>query len=577
MTTQTYPYASTDPAVTGFISAQNGGPDQRGGGTQFAPGLMYNGIAGSSTDNVIGFSSLASSGASVISMGNGFNAVIIDGSNSTTAATSGAADNFSFTVDPTGLVTLTDTTTGKIQQVSGISYLIFGGGATGVDGNGNADYQQMYFIGGANQTEVTNLYNAAFGRHPDLGGVEYYMNQLNSGTTFQQIGTEFMNSPEFQSRFGANISDSQFVTNLYTNVLHRTPVASELAYYTAALANQEAGSVVNTTNPMLWNRAQELINFAISPENQADTGGFVINTAGAVTNGLVYSTPTPGSESAQTALNQEINTGILDTTLINVATLTSNINNGQVGLTVGGNGVLPNSGVSTGESTGTYTLSPGIPDFSGDPYYSTKSNIATYTINGSATGNSYITTPSGTINLHGTGNTIYQEGFGLQPYNPTPIITVNGFTSGDSLITATTGTPSWGQAAGTYILLTPSAASPLQGSTLKNFAFGTVNSNEYIVNVGSVGSGSAAEVAAAANKVYVPSDAFGEQIIFYGSITSGANAGGTAVFDWADVTGAPSSADSNGNHQVDANEFVGGIILVGVSSSSITTATFFHK
>jgi len=561
----TYPYASTDTAVTGFVTAQNSG-GTRGSGAQFAPAIINNGIAGATTDNAIGFSSLSANGTSTIAMGNGFNTVIIDGAGSPGVAASGSPDAFSFTVDSTGLVTLTDTTTGHSQAISGVSYLIFDGAALGT----NAQYQQIYFIGNANQTEVTELYNAAFGRQPDLGGVEYYANQLNSGYSFQQIATEFMASPEFQARYGANVSDTQFVTNLYQNVLHRAASSTELAYYTSALANYEAGSIVNTTNPVAWSRAQELLNFTNSPENQADVSGFVINTAGTATNGLVYTTPAQASESAAAVLAQAEATGNLDTTLINPASVTGEISNstGTVDIDPPG-GLVSGISVNTTQTTGIFTLSPGVPDF-GDG--GLQANSATYTVNGSSAGGSYIYSAAGTVNLHGTGNIINQEGSGPQPYSPTPIITVTGFTAGDFLITSTT---SGGQ--GTYTLLTPSASNPLHGSTLSAFGFGSANTNEYFVNVGSVGSGSAAEVAAAANKVYVPSSSFLEQIVFFGQITSGANAGGTAVFDWADITGAPSSADSNGNHQVDANEFTGGTILVGVPSTSISTATFFHK
>ena len=568
------PYASTDTSVLSFIAGQNAGPDSRGSSAQFAPGILNNGIAGSTTNNVIGFAGLSASGSSPISLGTGFNTVVIDGYNSPSTAGSGAPDNFSFTVDPTGLVTLTDTTTGKTQQVSGVSYLIFNGAAAGTDANGNADYQQMFFIGDANKTQVTELYNAAFGRQPDLGGIEYYANQLSGGYSFQQIATEFTSSPEFQSRYGANVSDTQFVTNLYQNVLHRAASTTELNYYTSALANYEAGSVVNTTNPALWSRTQELLNFTNSPENQSDVAGFVISTAATPTNGLVYSTPIAGSESAATALAQAQATGNLDTTLINLATLTGSISNSSGTVGLGPANATSGASVGTDLSTGTFTLSPGIPDFSGAGL---QANSATYTINGSAGGGSYIDLASGTVNLHGTGNTVYQEGFGVQPYKVTPVVTVTGFVAGDILINSTTGIPAWNQASGTYILLTPTPSSPIQGSTLKNFGFGTAGSNEYIVNVGSVGSGTATEVAAAANKVYVPSDATVEQIIFFGQITSGANSGGTAIFDWVDVTGAPSSADSNGNHQVDANEFSGGVLLVGVSASTISTATFYHK
>jgi len=568
------PYASADTSVLSFISGQNNGPDGRGSTAQFSPSLMNNGIAGSATNNVIGFAALSASGSSPIALGTGFNTVVIDGYNSPSTAGSGAADNFSFTVDQTGLVTLTDTTTGKTQQISGVSYLIFDSAAMGTDTNGNSDYQQIFFIGNANQTQITELYNAAFGRQPDLGGVEYYAHQLSGGYSFQQIATEFMASPEFQSRYGATVSDTQFVTNLYQNVLHRAASTAEIAYYTSALANSEAGSIVNTTNPAAWSRAQELLNFTNSPENQGDVASFVINTAAPPTDGLVYSTPTTGSESAAAALAQAQTTGDLDTSLINPSTINTTVTNSSGTISISPPGAFPGAGIGTNQSTGTFTLSPGVPDFGGAGL---QANGATYTIIGSTSGGSYIDIASGTVHLYGTGNTVYQQGYGVQPYSATPVITVTGFGTGDTLINSTIGVPAYDQASGTYILLAPTAVSPLQGASLSHFGFGTANSNEYIVNIGSVGSGTAAEVAAAANKVYVPSDAFGEQIIFFGQITSGVNSGGTAIFDWVDVTGAPSSADSNGNHQVDANEFSGGVILVGVPASSISTATFYHK
>jgi len=550
-----------------FIASQNGG---RGGNAPFAPALLSNGIAGATTDNVIGFSTLAAS-AAPIAMGSGFNAVIIDGGNSATAAGAGSADNYSFTVDTSGSVTLTDSNTGSTQTVTGVSFLVFEGAAHGVDANGNADYAQMYFIGGTNQTDVTELYNAAFGRQPDLGGVEYYVNQLQAGLSFTNIANEFMASPEFQARFGASVSDNQFITNLYENILHRAPATSELAYYAAGLQNSEAGLVVNTSNPVLWTRAQELLNFTNSPENQADTAGFVINTAGTASGGFVYSTPAPGAGNAQQILAQDAQTGNVDTSAINVSGLTIKGTGPVDGLII----AVPTAGGPSGDylgdqlTYGTILLSSQVPNFGGTNLVGAAYNPAGLVIYGSPQGHSNVETLGGTVTLYGSGNNV---GAGAAaPYgNPFPTslsaVTVNGFTSRDTI-------QFYNMVAGPYTFLTASSTAPISGTTLHFTSQG--GGGGYIINIGDMKSGSATDAAAAAQAVYTPSDASYESVLFYGQVSIGPNAGSTALWDWANPTQtATGSADVNANHRVDASEFYGGIILVGVAPASITSSTF---
>ena len=281
------PYSSTDPTVVNFITAQNSGSAGRGGSGQFSPAIENNGIAGTATDNVVGLASLLGV-KSMVSLGSGFNTVIVDGFNSQLAAAGGQPDNVSFSVDTAGNVTLTDSNTHQTATVSGVSFLIFDGAAQGSD----STYESIFFIGNAQQSEILRLYAAAFGRQPDLGGLEFYANALNAGTSFQTVAAEFMGSSEFQARYGANVSDSQFIVNLYQNVLHRTPSSSEIAYYQAALTNYENGVAGTDTNPS-WSRAQELLNFANSTEDQNNVASFSINTAGTANNGVVYATPAP--------------------------------------------------------------------------------------------------------------------------------------------------------------------------------------------------------------------------------------------------------------------------------------------
>ncbi len=115
--------------------------------------------------------------------------------------------------------------------------------------------------------QAYRLYQAAFNRTPDIGGLGYQMNALDQGLTLQQVAQNFINSPEFSRTYGS-LSTSEFVTQLYANVLHRAPDEGGLAYHIARL---DAGVP----------RAGVLEGFSESPENQAAL-------IGTIQNGMVY-------------------------------------------------------------------------------------------------------------------------------------------------------------------------------------------------------------------------------------------------------------------------------------------------
>ena len=119
-----------------------------------------------------------------------------------------------------------------------------------------------------NGGQAYRLYQAAFNRTPDAGGLGFQMNALDSGFTLKQVAQNFLNSPEFRSTYGANLSDGQYVTQLYQNVLHRAPDSGGLAFQVNALATGT-------------DRAQLLVNFSESPENQA-------TLIGTIQNGMIY-------------------------------------------------------------------------------------------------------------------------------------------------------------------------------------------------------------------------------------------------------------------------------------------------
>jgi len=100
------------------------------------------------------------------------------------------------------------------------------------------------------------LYQAAFARTPDIPGVAYHINDMESnGLSIQQIASNFMASPEFKSMYGEHLSDNSYINALYQNVLGRGANAEEVTYYQDHFDKD------------IWDRPQVLINFAESPEN----------------------------------------------------------------------------------------------------------------------------------------------------------------------------------------------------------------------------------------------------------------------------------------------------------------------
>jgi uncharacterized protein (TIGR01370 family) len=115
--------------------------------------------------------------------------------------------------------------------------------------------------------QAYRLYQAAFDRIPDMGGLGYQIHDIETRFGLVQVAANFIASPEFQSTYG-NVNDTQFITLLYQNVLHRAPDEGGLQYHLGEIAGGQS-------------RADVLTHFSESPENQA-------NVAGAITDGIVY-------------------------------------------------------------------------------------------------------------------------------------------------------------------------------------------------------------------------------------------------------------------------------------------------
>ncbi|WP_404298051.1 DUF4214 domain-containing protein [Halomonas sp.] len=90
---------------------------------------------------------------------------------------------------------------------------------------------------------LVRLYHATFDRSSDIEGVGYWASKLAKGEmTFQQVAESFMESPEFQEKYGEDLTNEEFVKLLYENVLDREPDEEGLAYWVKVL---EEGSLRN--------------------------------------------------------------------------------------------------------------------------------------------------------------------------------------------------------------------------------------------------------------------------------------------------------------------------------------------
>jgi hypothetical protein len=119
--------------------------------------------------------------------------------------------------------------------------------------------------------ELALLYDAAFGRAPDLGGLELY---ARGYTTAGAVMKSFFGSSEWLAAANNSLSDSAFLTKMYQQVLHRSPDSAGFAYWLDALASKNAPPLV---------RADLLTQFALSAEHRAllaGAGGDIVVGAG---------------------------------------------------------------------------------------------------------------------------------------------------------------------------------------------------------------------------------------------------------------------------------------------------------
>lgn len=142
--------------------------------------------------------------------------------------------------------------TGPTDTLSSVERLSFSDVSIAFDIDGNAG-------------NIYRLYRAAFDRQPDDAGLGYWISVADKNVSNTFIASELMTSPEFTAKYGANLSDEQFLTQVYKNVLDRDFDQAGFNYWLDVMQDQHVS------------RADVLYLIAQDTENRAAVIGDIQN------------------------------------------------------------------------------------------------------------------------------------------------------------------------------------------------------------------------------------------------------------------------------------------------------------
>ena len=139
-----------------------------------------------------------------------------------------------------------------MDTIQNVERLKFSGSVIALDISGTAG--QAY-----------RIYQAAFNRTPDNGGLKYWIGLMDGGVSLPTVSSAFIASAEFKALYGVNPTNEVFISKLYDNVLHRAPDIGGYNYWVELLNTKKIDNI------------STLINFSESTENQAGVIGVIQN------------------------------------------------------------------------------------------------------------------------------------------------------------------------------------------------------------------------------------------------------------------------------------------------------------
>lgn len=205
--------------------------------------MIENAVGGSGNDTIIG-----NSGRNTITPGAG-NDSVDGGAGIDTAVINATRSQAQVTVSG---ATITVTMGSEIDSFTNLERFRYSDAIVAFDLDGHAG--QAY-----------RLYQAAFARTPDLGGVSFWTNRIDGGTNLIDVAAGFVASQEFRTVYGTSATNSDIVSKFYQNVLNRAGEPGGINFWVGEL-NSGARSV-----------SQVLGGFSESAENKQLVGVVIAN------------------------------------------------------------------------------------------------------------------------------------------------------------------------------------------------------------------------------------------------------------------------------------------------------------
>ena len=144
-----------------------------------------------------------------------------------------------------------------LEDITNINYLKFADATINVQNDIIQVFNKLEKIDDISG-KIYRLYNAAFGRFPDTVGLNYWIEKNTSGIdSYRETAASFILSDEFITLYNMDSSDSNYIKNLYKNILDRLPDNDGFNYW------------LNQIEKGYENRSDLLMGFSESEENKA--------------------------------------------------------------------------------------------------------------------------------------------------------------------------------------------------------------------------------------------------------------------------------------------------------------------
>jgi hypothetical protein len=135
---------------------------------------------------------------------------------------SGARADYTVAKAGTGFTVSATKGTDGVDSIVNAERYVFSDKAVGFDGAG---------VGG----QAYRVYQAAFNRAPDSGGLGFWISQMDKGTSLKAVASGFAASDEFKTVYGAAPTNAELVGKFYENVLHRPAEKAGFDFWVGAL------------------------------------------------------------------------------------------------------------------------------------------------------------------------------------------------------------------------------------------------------------------------------------------------------------------------------------------------------